>query len=47
MNGPGNDLTMGLWGLVSLVTLARVTAGLGPIAAASWLISRRRRPAGS
>ena len=47
MNGQALGLTIDLWGLVSLVTLARVAVGLGVIAAAAWLVSRRRRPDGS
>ncbi len=44
MNGPGIGLTFDLWGLVSLITLSRVTVALGVIAVVAWLISRRRRP---
>jgi hypothetical protein len=44
MNGPAFVVTIDLWGLVSLVTLARIVVGLGVIATVAWLVSRRRRP---
>lgn len=44
MNGQGLGLTIDLWGLASLVALARIVVGLGVIGAVAWLVSRARRP---